>query len=356
MTEDGGRPELRAELMARVGAVADEVLWPMAQAVDGASSLPAEHFEAISRVGLFSMAAPQDLGGLGLGPAESRQVLRRLGSGCGATAFAFTQHHGVVAALARTENRALRQDWLARLCDATLAGIAFAHVRRPGPATVRAQRERSGWRVDGEAPWATSWGRAEVFLVAATTDDDQLLWFLIPGCSSDRVTASDPLGLVVFGATATVRIRFDGLLVPDSDVVELVPRAIWQVGDRRAAARPSPLCLGVGDRALALLGEAAPATADALRELWAEAGRRAEEAALAVDHQSDDVAAVAAVRAETVFAVQRLTTALLAAAGGQGAELRHPAQRLAREALFYVVQAQNEDGRQATLKALAGPL
>jgi hypothetical protein len=49
---------------------------------------------------------------------------------------------------------------------------------------------------------------------------------------------------------------------------------------------------------------------------------------------------------------QRATTALLAARGGSGMDLNYPAQRLAREAAFYVIQAQTVDGRAATLRSV----
>jgi hypothetical protein len=55
------------------------------------------------------------------------------------------------------------------------------------------------------------------------------------------------------------------------------------------------------------------------------------------------------------MAVQRLCTALLAATGGAAMESGHPAQRLSREALFYVIQAQSGDGRAAMLRRLRPP-
>ena len=73
-----------------------------------------------------------------------------------------------------------------------------------------------------------------------------------------------------------------------------------------------------------------------------------------VDEGRADVAAVAHSRAEVLAGLQHLTTALVAALGGSAMERAHPAQRLAREALFYVVQAQSADGRAATLDRLAG--
>lgn len=342
-----------SELLERVAEVADTVLWPAAQDVDRAPIIPRGHLDALADLGLFGQAAPPELGGLGLAPPDTRRMLRLIGSGCAATGFAFAQHHGLVGALVRTDNAELRHRWLAALCGRTLAGIAFAHVRRPGPPVLTAAPLDGGsWQIQGEAPWVTSWGLAEVFYVAAVSPDDRVVWFVIPGQEEPGLTASGPLALAVLGATATVRLRFDGYRVPAEAVVDVVDRAPWAVGDRRNAARPNPLCLGVGDRALAQLAVAEPAAAEALRPWWEAVSARAEAAAVLVDGQQGEPADLAAARAETIGGAQRLTTALLAAVGGAGAMLSHPAQRLAREALFYVVQAQNADGRRATLESL----
>jgi len=48
---------------------------------------------------------------------------------------------------------------------------------------------------------------------------------------------------------------------------------------------------------------------------------------------------------------RRATCALLAAVGGCGMALDHPAQRLAREADFYGIQAQTVEGRAALLRS-----
>ena len=347
-----------SELLERVAEVADTVLWPAAQDVDRAPIIPRGHLDALADLGLFGQAAPPELGGLGLTPPDTRRMLRLIGSGCAATGFAFAQHQGLVGALVRTANADLRDRWLAPLCQRTLAGIAFAHVRRSGPPALAATPldgsgdASTGWRIEGEAPWVTSWGLAEVFYVAAVTPDDRLVWFVIPGEEVPGLVASEPLALAVLSATATIRLRFDGYRVPATDVVDIVDRAPWAVGDRRNAARPNPLCLGVGDRALTELSRAEPPAADALRPWWEGVSARAEAAAVLVDRQQGDPADLAVARAESITGVQRLTTALLAAVGGGGAILTHPAQRLAREALFYVVQAQNADGRQATLQSL----
>jgi alkylation response protein AidB-like acyl-CoA dehydrogenase len=350
------------DLLEAVGRLADEVLWPAALSVDRATSIPRGHYDAIADLGLFAMLAPADLGGLGYGRERVRRVLRVLGGGCGATAFAFAQHGGVVAALSATANSPLRDRWLPALCDRSLGGTAFAHVRRAGAAAVRAERFGGGWRIDGLAPWATSWGTAEVFTVAATTTDDEMLWFLLPVGDGVPATieASRPMELVTLDASETVSLRFSGHRVGDDDVLSVGEAAVWRVGDRRGAVRPNPLCIGVGDRALTELREAAPESAASLEGWWASFAEQVMEAEVVppdVDAPDDgvaeleerEIARVAAARSSSVFATQRLTTALLASVGGRGADRNHVAQLLARVALFYVIQAQNDDGRRATL-------
>jgi len=346
------------ELLGRVRTLANEVLWANALAVDVAPIIPASHLEAIDELGLFAMRVPAELGGLELEPRVIREVLRTLGGGCGATAFVFAQHGGLTAMLSATANDELRKAWLPRLIDGTLAGTAFAHVRRAGPAAVSASHIDGGWRIEGHAPWATSWGLAEVFSLAATTDDGQLLWAVIGGEPSDSIVASDPMSLVVFESTATVSLRFDGLVVPDSDVLSVSDLERWRIGDQLGAVRPNPLCIGVGDRALSELALADPATAERAAPWWADVVASAEWASDVVDLGSgalepDDLQTIARCRTETILAVQHLTTSLMAAGGGRSADRSHPAQLLARQALFYVVQAQNDDGRAATLASLA---
>ena len=47
---------------------------------------------------------------------------------------------------------------------------------------------------------------------------------------------------------------------------------------------------------------------------------------------------------------RRATDALVAASGGGAMSLEHPAQRLSREATFYLIQAQTGDLRAASLE------
>ena len=124
-----------------------------------------------TRVSTGSKVRPTSPAGSGADHVAARPIVEAVAGGCGATAFVWAQHHGAVRRCAGGDGPA-RDVWLPRLCDGSvLAGIGFAYLRRPGPAAVRATADGEGWRFDGEAPWITGWGLADVFVIMARADD-----------------------------------------------------------------------------------------------------------------------------------------------------------------------------------------
>ncbi len=334
-----------------LSGLVEELYWPTAERFDRADLIAADRFDPLADLGLFAMAVPDEAGGAGFDPVDVRRVLRTLSSGCGATAFMFAQHHGAAYSIATSENANVRNTWADKVTSRTLAGTTYGHVRRAKQPVVGATPGGDGrWILSGEAPWATSWGVAAVYTIAAVTPDDELIWAVVDP-SMPGVFCPAPLDLMVFGQTGTVRMAFDGFVVDESNLARIEPLDAWRVRDAHVVSRPSPLALGVGDRAIRLLEEAAPSVAAPHRREWDEVSHRADEASASVDRNESDVAEVAAARAEVIVTVQRLTTVLLSVLGGRAAELSQPAQRLAREALFYVVQGQADDGRAALLRA-----
>ena len=288
-------------------------------------------------------------------------MIATIGGGCGATFFCWVQHHGVVRTVRAAHGVELRDTLLPQLCSgSSIAGVAFAHLRRTDRRAITASRLDAGWRFDGHAPWATSWGVADVFAIAAETDAGELVWGLIPGVESATVRAT-ALSLPVFSATGTVALDFDGCIVPDDQVIAVEPLDGWRVTDRRRASIGQPAVLGVADRAIRLLRsaqrndhDAAGPVADALAADLDAHWERDDEVLASLSDLSagpDVLDDASAHRAACLGLARRSTTALLAAVGGGGMDLSHPAQRLAREAMFYVIQAQTTDGRDAVLRA-----
>lgn len=357
-----------AHLIERAKLVADQVLFPAAQDVDRGLRRPDDGLRALADAGLFGISGPASSGGADLGQSEARRVIAAVGSGCGATFFVWVQHHGVMRTLRSSTNSELVEQMLAPMCAGdVIAGVAFAHLRRQGPPAILAQpTDDGGWRLDGHAPWATSWGIADWFCVAAASERDEIVWVKVrgttsPGVSAPGVTAPGfsapgftvtPVALPVFAHTGTVAFAFDGYHAAADDVVSVSDLDSWRRADRRQAAIGQPAVLGVTARAIALLGERADTdsvdTAGRLGDELAERWRRDEELLVA----GESVEVMSEHRAGCLDLARRSTTALLASIGGAGMDLSHPAQRLAREADFYVIQAQTADGRSAVLRSI----
>jgi len=347
----------QAAIVESAQRIADEVLFPRAQAVDR-SLVPVEHgLGALGAAGLFGIAGPATHGGSDLGPHHARRAIAAVGSGCGATFFVWVQHHGVVRSVRDSPNTALVDRLLRPMCTGDLiAGVAFAHVRRPGPPAIRATPLDDGaWQLDGFAPWATSWGIADRFCIAAESDDGELVWSMIPGTQSPRVVATE-LELAVFSSTGTVALHFERCVVGPDDIVLVEDAERWRAGDRRRAAIGQPAVLGVADRAIRLLddfgGDEVADAAGRLRGELSTTWNRDDELVEAMMSGDDVIRTASDHRAAGLDLARRSTTALLAATGGRGMDLEHPAQRLAREADFYVIQAQTADGRAATLRSV----
>ena len=314
------------------------MLAPAAEATDRAPVVPASHLEALAAAGLMGLYRPP------AAPAEVvREVYEILAGACGVTFFVWVQHHAPVRMLAATANDGLRARYLDDLCAGrVVGGVAFAYLRRPGPPSVTATPVAGGDRVDGEAPWVTSWGLAGLFAVAARTGEAVVFFML--AADHDRAHPSPPLALAAMNAASTVRLRFDGLFVPEEDVLSVVPFARWQADDRLATAKPNPAAFGIAATCVRLLGDTPLAAA------LDETRRRSYALA---DAAAPDVEALVEARAQSLELAVRAATALVVATGGRAMSADHPAQRLLREAAFFTIQAQTPALRRATLDQLA---
>jgi hypothetical protein len=336
---------MSVDVVAAARRLADELIRPRAEEVE-ARGVPRTHLAALAGAGLFGVSAPAAYGGSDQPVAVMREIVEVLAGADASTWFVWTQHHTPVRTLVRGTNDALRDRWLPRLATGSvLAGVAFTHLRRPGEPAVRAERVDDGWRIDGDLAWLTSWGLAGVFLVGAVAGDD-VVWMLLPLGEMTGVTAT-ALDLAVMRGTSTVSVHLDGVFVADADVVLIEPLDEWRVADAEHTADVSPAVFGVTAECVRRLGDADPGFAAQLDDLRAQAytlqdgqGPRPERIAI---------------RAQAHALALRASAALVAAGAGRSMLAGNPAQRLAREALFLLVQGQDAEVRAAQLNALCGP-
>jgi alkylation response protein AidB-like acyl-CoA dehydrogenase len=326
------------QVLSRAAQVAEEVLFPSAMKVDAADRIPAEHFDALARAGLYGLAGPGSAGGLDADLATFCGVTEIMAGGCLATTFAWLQHHGAVRALAASPNPVLRDRWLKPLCDGTQrAGIALGGAR-PGPPLLRARTVAGGYVFDGSAPWVTGWDMIDVVHALARDDAGQLVAALLPARVSDTLVASR-LDLVAVNASRTVELTFSGHFVPASLITAVTPHGEWLARDAAGLRPNGSLSLGVAGRCCQLIGQQAGPGSQGGRScglLAAELAARRAALDVAGAPGSEPASMPAARAAASAFAFQ--AAGVLVAAAGSHSILAgaHP-QRLAREALFLLV-------------------
>jgi alkylation response protein AidB-like acyl-CoA dehydrogenase len=335
--------------------LATELLEPAAAEVD-ATVVPRSHLDAIGAAGLLGVVAPAEFGGAGAGASVAREVTEHLAGADAATWFVQAQHHSPVRMLSAQPSEATDR-YLRKLATGELiAGISFSHLRRFPQRAVTAVRVDAGWRFDGVAPWYTGWGLNDLAFVAGLTDDDHVVFAIVPAREGGGLHLKTTVPTAALAAARTGVLALDDVRVSDADVALIQPHPQWLAGDRATSANANPAIFGVARSAVRLLESAGeqreePATLRAaaiLRDRLDDV--RARSYALV-----DDVPAHEAierrleVRAEALEVLIATTSALVAANAGPAMTLTSPAQRKAREALFLLVQAQTAEGRAATL-------
>src|SRR6476660_8086822 len=108
---------------------------------------------------------------------------------------------------------ALRDRWLGPACRGQVRGGIALGGLLPGPPRLRARPDRGGWRLDGGAPWVTGWGLIDLLLVAARGPDDSLVSLIVDAAAQPGLTVTRER-LAAVHASVTVRLGFDGVLVP----------------------------------------------------------------------------------------------------------------------------------------------
>jgi alkylation response protein AidB-like acyl-CoA dehydrogenase len=320
--------------------LADDLLFPEAMRVDEMDVLPVAHLDALAAAGLYGAQVPSQAGGLGLDLRAYCAITEELAGGCLATAFVWLQHRGLVMTLAAEGTpAALRDRWLRPACRGQVRGGIALQGLIPGAPLLRARPAGGGWRLDGEAPWATGWGLIDLLLVLARGPDDTVVTLILDAAARPGLSVTRQR-LAAVDASVTVRLGFDSVLVPSERCVGQAPF------DPAEGLRPDrmrvngSLALGLAGRCARLLG---PGPLD-------------DELAACRERLDDAIAAGADAMAEARAAASELavraTAALAVREGSRSITAGQDPQRLAREAMFLLVFGSRPGIKSALLRRL----
>lgn len=307
--------------------------------------------ESLARTGLLAGFVPVADGGSGAPESALVAALVAVAERCLTTALAVTQWASAVRILAGGPDvlRAAILPPLARGETYTTVGISQLTTSRQhtGPAVV-AGRDADDWRLDGLCPWVTGADSVDTIVTGGVTPDGGARFFLVPARDAG-VTIDPPLEMLALSGSRTSVVRFTAARA----TAAIEPPA---GGPRTGGLATTALALGATRAALAILAaEAAarPFLAQVAQGLAAEADALGGRLAAAATRGAE-AAARDRLRADANGLVLRAAQAALAASKGAGFVSGHPAERLAREALFFLVWSCPQAVTSTVLCELAG--
>jgi alkylation response protein AidB-like acyl-CoA dehydrogenase len=324
---------LSDQSLAQIRARADEV--------DRSGRWPGEDLELLAETGVLRWAVPKESGGLGLCALEQHLGYERIARASLALALILSQRDSAVGLIEGSESAAAKE-LLPRLTSGeTFSTVGIAQLttsRQVGPPAVRAMRRDEGYQLDGLIPWCTGAAQADVIVAGAVAEDGrQILVLLDP--KSPGVKIDEAFRLVALASTQTASIHLQSVRIEQS--------AVLRGPADKVLIRNNHLALGQAFLALGFCR----GTLDLIAEHWSDTGEKAFkrlEAELlslreqvlqlseaGVDPDADGAAPLIRGQCNDLA----LRTAHTAVTLFKGAALlrTHPAQRLAREALFLLV-------------------
>ncbi|MBC8063503.1 MAG: acyl-CoA/acyl-ACP dehydrogenase [Chlorobia bacterium] len=345
----------------------DEVR-PQAQEIDLSVDALRQALDGLCSRDLMALKRPAEYGGPALTEESFRVFQEETARVSGALAFLQTQHQSAVSMIAKSENSELKGEYLPKMANGEkLVGIGFSQLRRPGPPVMRAVESDGGYLLTGHVPWITGWSFYPEFLIGATLPDGSALFAVVPLADSDSqgtIRISEPMELAAMGTAMTVTADFDGWFVPSSLVAFIKPTGWIQNNDMINIALQGHFALGCALGALDVLKAAADKRGFAflhdvhgyLSQELADCKVETELAQKGPESDSNSASGITEqrlnVRAWAIDLAVRCAHASVTASSGAANSLKHPAQRIYREALVYTVSAQTTPIMEATLKRL----
>ena len=134
---------MNEDLLHEARRLADAVFRPNAQAADQGDihGQVAANVRMLGQAGYFGLGISPDYGGMGADEATRREYTEVMASACGVTAFVQQQLHAGGGFVGGGRSEALKSEKLPRFASGEeFCGVAFSHLRRPGPPMVTAER------------------------------------------------------------------------------------------------------------------------------------------------------------------------------------------------------------------------
>ncbi len=331
-----------------------------AASADAETDWPSASWEALSRAGVTGWVIPHSHGGEGRDAPSLLEGYGRLAGACLTTCFLLSQRD---AACRRLRDSG-REDLCRELLPPLARGERFATVglsqlttsRQYGRPALVARLAGDKLVLDGVMPWVTGAARANHFVTGAVLDDGRQVLVVVPRAAAG-VSIGESLDLAAVRGSLTAEVRCEEVALDAKWLLAGPAERVMTAGRGAGSLETSALALGLAGAAAHYLSEEAKQ-----REDWRAAATECEaswqslhETLMQLARQGATAEDAARLRARANAFVLRTTQYALAAAKGTGFLRTHPAQRWARQALFFLVWSCPRPALEATLAYLQPP-
>ena len=331
-----------------------------ADRVDDSPTWPASSWQAMQETGVLKWCIPVEEGGSGLDPIALLEGYEQLASACLTTCFILSQRDAACRRLREYASGGRPRQLLSQSARGeALATVGISQLttsrQHGGPALI-ARPSKQGYHLTGVAPWVTGAERADYLILGATLEDGRQLLGVVPR-QDEGLTIGAPLDLMALRGSLTALVSCREVVLANEWILAGPVEKVLQTGKGGAGGlETSCLALGVARAAIDLLLEEAknrPMLAEMCDRLSKAYKRlRSEMHGMAGTQFAPEAATDLRAKANTL--VLRSTQSALTMCKGAGFVHPHPAQRLARQALFFLVWSCPQVAATATLEAMGG--
>jgi len=339
----GDSSDMLAELRSHA-AEADEVLqWPETS------------WQTLIRGGVVRGAIPQPFGGHGWDGLEILTQYEKLAAACLTSCFILSQRDAAVRRIRDSRNQELAREVLPNLA----AGKTFTTVglsqlttsRQHSKPALTARESGDEFILDGFMPWVTGAIRADFFVTGGVLEDGRQILAVLPR-DLFGVSVGPAAELMALQGSMTAEVRCSQVLLGRRWLLAGPVEKVMAGGrGGTGGIETSCLALGLTVAAVQYLHEESTARPDlkpTAERLEHACNHIRAELHEAMQHGCNSDAA-AAIRGRANTLVLRATQAALTASKGAGFLRGHPAQRWARQALFFLVWSCPRPAVEATM-------
>ena len=308
-----------------------------ATAHDRSGDWPAEDLVNLSAIGAFRWFVPANFGGEGIDPLELHFRYESIASASLATALVVSQRDSALGLIDGSDNQELQDLLLPPLARGeffSTIGIAQLTTSRQGG--LHAQNSGDDFVLDGAIPWCTGAAMAKYIVAGAVLADGSQILFVLP-TDLPGVTVIPPMPLVSLRASWTSRVELKSVHLERRWILR-GPAAKALAGRSKGIALGQAfLAFGLCRGALEVMASDPSDRAKFLAEKFGPQLSELHDQVVEICRNPSDSDSGPRLRAACHDLTLRITQSLVALRKGSALLLDDPAQRLAREALFFLV-------------------